>query len=532
MRRPRLYTILLVVSLIVLLLPVGGIGFLRLYESALVRQTESELIGQGAIVAAAYKAALLRFSQKTQGFVATAYGTDLPATATATNDADGRWRPRSAKLDLALDATLPSPPSPVLRDVADPLALRAGHEVTALLRDAQSTTLAAVRVVDYRGTIVASTGGEIGLSLAEREEVRNALAGDHVSVLRERIRDQPIADIGSISRTSGVRVYVAVPIIDGKRVFGAVLLARTPASLLQTLYRKRWPLLIGMLVVVGAAALVALLTAVTIARPLTAVVRQTERAVRGEKGAVVPLARPGTREVAQLSDAVAQLARTLENRADYIRDFAAHVSHEFKTPLTAIQGAVELLREHGATMTDDERQRFLSNLTADSVRLDRLVRRLLELARADVIQPGADKTLLTPLLQRMAQRYRHDGMRLTLDDRSSGAIVAMGEDTFGSILGNLLDNARQHGGAAVNISLTAERNGDNVRVVVADDGPGVSAANAERIFQPFFTTARAQGGTGLGLAVVKSLLAAHRGSIALVPSVPGAIFEILLPVVS
>jgi signal transduction histidine kinase len=528
-RRPRLYTVLFVVSLVILALPLGGIGFLRLYESALVRQTESELIGQGAFVAAAYRAALLR-AAKTPGTVLSGYGNELTWIEPAANSDETRWRPHAAKLDLAVDRVLPPPPEAPPGVRADPFALAAGREITELMREAQSTTLAAIRVVDHRGTVVATTGEELGLSFAARPEVRNALTGEHVSVLRARILDQPRPSLTSISRGTGVRVFVAVPVIEGKRVLGAVVLARTPADLLYTLYRKRWPIIGGAVFVLVIAGMVVLFTAVMIARPLRAVVAQTQRAVRGEKGAITPLARPGTREVAQLSEAVAQLARTLETRSDYIRDFAAHVSHEFKTPLTAIQGAVELLREHGSSMNESERQTFLRNLEADTVRLSRLVGRLLELARADMAQPYMELTSLAPLLEHIAKRYRDQGMKLELDNRIGEVFLPVGEETLESILGNLLDNARQHAGPDANVAVQALWKDDGRLLLrISDDGSGISAANAERIFEPFFTTAREHGGTGLGLTVVKSLLRAHDAEIRLVTAEIGTTFELLLP---
>ena len=80
----------------------------------------------------------------------------------------------------------------------------------------------------------------------------------------------------------------------------------------------------------------------------------------GRKGAVQLLKRPGTQEVAALSAAVTTMAHRLEERAAYIESFAAQVSHEFKTPLTSIQGAVELLSEHGEDMKAEEKAKFLS----------------------------------------------------------------------------------------------------------------------------------------------------------------------------
>jgi signal transduction histidine kinase len=292
--------------------------------------------------------------------------------------------------------------------------------------------------------------------------------------------------------------------------------------------------LLATVLLLGTVVLMSVLTSFTVARPLQALVGQAQRATAGEKGAVTPLARPVTREIAELSHAVAAMARHLEQRADYIRTFAAQVSHEFKTPLAAIRGAVELLQDHGDMMTAAERERFLDNLNQDAARLERLVQRLLELARADVMQATpTDRVEVAAVMRRLAARYQDAGLRVTLLEPLPKASVAMAGDVLESILSNLLDNARQHGGDAVTMAVTcpAPDAGADAALLIelSDNGPGISAANAARVFEPFFTTARARGGTGLGLAVVKSLLTAHRGTIELGESTVGTQLRMRLP---
>jgi len=518
------------VNLVILLLPLAGIGVLRVYESALVRQTESELVAQGAFVAAAYRAAFARTVPERES---ARYG--LPVRAAPplpkSDDQGDRWQPRPAKLDLSIDPVLPPVPPATPAAAADRYALAVGREITALMREAQLVTLAAIRVVDPDGTVVASTGEELGLSLAGREEVTRALAGEHTSLLRARVSDDPVAKADAAPRTTGVRVLVATPIVHRNRLLGAVVLARTPSSIAQTLYRHRQPLLTGLGVLLAAVLAVSLFTAFAVARPVTAVIRQTERARRGERGAVTPLAHPVTREVAQLSQAVAEMAQALEERSDYIRNFAAHVSHEFKTPLTAMQGAIELLREHYAGMTDVERKRFLANLAADTERLDRLVGRLLELTRAEMYRPRDDASAFRPVLERLIDEHRAQGIAVEVSGPLPEAVVALSADTLDAVLGNVLNNARQHGGPDVRISVSVETGKDVLVVRLSDNGSGISPTNAARIFEPFFTTARNQGGTGLGLSVVKALLEAHGGRIDLLPASAGAHFAIRLPLV-
>jgi signal transduction histidine kinase len=538
--RARLRTILLLINLVVLALPLGGIFVLRIYESALVRQTESELIAQGAFVASTYRSLAAH--------LATRHDVHPHATGPVTepglpllyqppaNDEDGPWRLRNPRLDLATDVLLPPPPPALGIASADPLAVEIGRELNPILRDAQVYTLAGIRVIDYNGVVVASTGegDELGRSLLNREEVVRVLRGEPVSLLRRRNNEVLPLPLDSISRGAHIRVVVAQPIIRDDRVLGAVVLIRTPANIKQALIAKEPALLRAGLIVLLVVLALSLLTSLTISRPVYALIAQARRAARGETGAVVPLPYPVTQEIAELSETVAAMATTLESRARYIRDFAAHVSHEFKTPLTAIRGSVELLRDHAATMSEGERERFLGMLEADAARLEKLVRRLLELARADMLQPGHERSELRTVLDAVAQRYREVGLPVQLSGSVERVQIAMASETLDSILHMLLDNARQHAGAAaeVTINYRLAPSGRGVSLQVSDNGPGISAGNSDRVFEPFFTTARERGGTGLGLAIIRSLLTAHGGDIALAPSARGASFELHLPLAS
>lgn len=536
--RARLRTILLLINLLVLTLPLGGIFVLRIYESALVRQTESELIAQGAFVSATYRslAGHLARGRDAHGHVADdgAATEGLPLQYHPLPDeTDGPWQLRNPKLDLATDAVLPPPPPALPAGSAEPAAVAIGRELNPILRDAQLYTLSGIRVVDQDGIVVASTGegDELGRSLTNREEVVRALRGEPVSVLRRRSSEILPLPLDSISRGAHIRVVVVQPIIRGDRVLGAVVLVRTPANIKQALLGKRNALLEAGLVLFAVVLALSLLTSLTISRPVHALIAQARRAARGETGAVVPLQHPVTQEIAELSDTVAAMAATLETRARYISDFAAHVSHEFKTPLTAIRGSVELLRDHGATMSSDERERFLGLLDADAARLEKLVRRLLELARADMVKPGAARSELRAVIDGVAARYREIGLDVQTGGSIDQASIAMSPETLDSILHMLLDNTRQHAGrgAQVRIEWQLEAGGRSLLLGVSDNGPGISSGNIERVFEPFFTTARERGGTGLGLAIIRALLKAHGGDIALAPSARGAAFRLRLP---
>ena len=162
--------------------------------------------------------------------------------------------------------------------------------------------------------------------------------------------------------------------------------------------------------------------------------------------------------------------------------FASNVSHEFKTPLTSIRGAVELLKDHFADMSPEDRERFLHILEQDADRLTELVRRLLDLARAEVVQPGSERAQVAEAFNRVADRFRCDGLNVTFDATPDMRPVAMAPEVLESILSNLVDNARQHGSPRVHVHLSAHPEKhvgrDLVEITVQDDGPGVSASDS------------------------------------------------------
>lgn len=532
--RPRLRTVLLTLNLLVLLLPLGSIAILRLYESELVKQTESELISQAALTAAMFRGTYLQqfnaLRLKDQRASISLRGNPLPLP-TSTDPAE--FIPIPPKLDLATGRIRPPALAAEVSTVPpDPLSLAAGQKLNPVLADARRVVMSGVRIVDHQGVVVASSGSEEGLSLATREEVAKALSGEPASLVRVRNSDSESPGLASISRRARLRVFVALPVIVENRVIGAVIASRTPLDVTKALYLMRNHLFKSVLVVLLVVMLMATLTAYYINRPVRALIRQADRLKSGAGGSE-PLANPGIQEVAQLSAAIAEMAATLEDRSAYIRTFATSVSHEFKTPLTSIHGAVEILRDHFAGMSPAEREKFLAIIDGETGRLDRLVRRLLDLARADNFIPGEESCDGVAVLESLADRCRSQGMMVVLACPETPVLLGMGREAFESVAANLLENARQHGGEKVRIDLEARvmTEGDDrlLELDVRDDGPGISAGNRDKVFRPFFTTARANGGSGLGLAIVQALLRAHGGTISLEPAEKGARFRVRVP---
>ena len=511
--RPRLASIVVAILIMVMALPLVGLFFFRLYENQLIRQTEAELIAQGAALAAIYAQEV-----RDAGIPAEKLGAAVPADR---DNPDSPYRPIEPRLDLASDRVLATRPAATAATV-DPAFTAIGARLSGILAETQKTTLAGFRLLDPKGVVIAGRE-EVGLSLGAVGEVRAALAGRYASALRQRVPNQPSPSLYSVSRGTRVRVFVAMPVaVDGK-VAGVVYLSRTPNNIVKHLYGERGKVVLAAIAILGGTLLIGLIFLRTVSRPIYALMERTKRIAAGDRAAIRPLDHHGTREMAALSDAFLEMAEKLHARSDSIQTFATHVSHELKSPLTAIQGAAELLRDSGSAMDEAERRRFSDNIVTDAGRLNLLVRRLLDLARAENLAPSGESTSLSAALALLPT-----GDRLALRVEAGGETgLRISAENAAIVLANLIDNSARHG--ATLVSITAASAGGKATIQVSDDGAGISPSNRARIFEPFFTTRRDCGGTGMGLGIVLALLKAHDGTIRLVDSERGARFEIILP---
>lgn len=507
--------LVLAVSVLGLLVPLAAVVLLRIFDDQLIRRTEAQLIGQAVLIAEAWREAWL----DTQGI---------------TRDAAPDWRPPNREDTryfpvepiLRLDQGVLPPTGDPARSVAtgETPATRAGRAVEPILKRAVRMNLSGARVLDTSGCVVASSAEGHGDCLDDLAEVREALAGSYAAVLRHRISDEPTPSFQSISRRGRVRVYIALPVFADSEVIGVVRMVRTaidPGKALWFDRHRLFAVLVGCALLTAA---VALFLSRTLTSPLRSITKAARGIARGEGRRALTLPALAPHELATMRDALDQMIGQLSDRAEYISEFATNLSHELKTPITGIRGAAELLAQESASMTEDERRRFLANIEADAGRMERLVTRLLQLARIQSAPEFAEDVPLAPLLERLGDAYG-EGLALALDDPS--ASIRIHPDHLESALRNLLDNAFRHGaGQPVELQVTTED--DRAVFRIRDRGPGISEGNRERIFQRFFTTERDSGGTGLGLAIAKAVAETRGGRLDFETSDAGTCFELVL----
>ncbi|MDI1280135.1 HAMP domain-containing sensor histidine kinase [Brevundimonas sp.] len=507
----RLRTILLSVLMFAAILPGLSAIFLRVYENTLVRQTEAELIAQTAVLSAVAEA-------------------DWPGAPQVPFDparrrVPGYYRPEPATIDLGSDPVLPARPATVMPSrPPDPAAVAVAARLGPVIEETSRTTLASIIVLDRNGTVVRGFGE--GGNWRDLEEVRAALSGQPHTVLRRNDSYHPRYSMEWLSRASALRIHHARPVVVNSRVEGVILTSRSPRALFRGIYQDRIKIALGIVGTLGLIGFLAVLVSRGIARPIEALSRAARDVATGGGGEVPPAPATAAVEIRDLYEDFGRMARAVDRRSRYLRDFAAAVSHEFKTPLAGIQGAVELLQDHD-DMEPDQRRRFLANIAADGRRLASLVTRLLDLARADMARPEAGLSVdVGPPMMR-AVDARAD--RLTILNRLDAhePRVAVPASTLEMVLSTLLENSLQAG--ATTVTIEARPTADAWVLTVTDDGPGLAPADARRIFEPFFTTRRGEGGAGLGLSIARALLAANGATLDLVPSDAGAVFELVLP---
>ncbi len=505
----RLRTILLAVLLFTAAMPGVSAIFLRVYENTLVRQTEAELVAQSAALAATAQA--------------TWPGAPPMPEAPAKQEPD-YYQPHPVTIDLSSDPVLPErPAAPGAGLAADPDAITAARTLGPILDATSRTTLASILLLDRHGQVV--HGFETGGDLAALPEVRAALAGQARTVLRRNGAYHPRYSFEWLSRASALRIHHAHPILVGDQVVGALLLSRSPRALFRGMYEDRLKILLGVGLIFGALVVLSGLVSRGVTRPIEAL-SAASKAVASGQGEIPQTPPTAAVEIRALYEDFRAMAGAIARRSRYLRDFAAAVSHEFKTPLAGIRGGVELLEDHHATMSEAERRRFLGNIAADTERLSHLVTRLLDLARADMAQPQAGASAeVAGAVRRVADGFAGFPVAAILPPGLGRAAVS--EAAIEAVLTILVDNARQAGASRATIAARMEA--DTIVLSVADDGPGVPAADHDRLFEPFFTSRRAEGGTGLGLSIARSLLAAHHARIELAEAQAGARFEVTLP---
>ena len=317
----------------------------------------------------------------------------------------------------------------------------------------------------------------------------------------------PLDRLRSIKAKLGVLVAVSVAVSSLAVWYGVVDLG----------WRPRYTLPV--------AVLLALAVTQVLARGMTSPLRSMTAAARAmARGDYTRRVQTNSRdEVGELARAFNRMAADLEAADRERREMVANVSHELRTPIAALQATLENLVDGVAT----PEPATLRAALARTERLGRLVRELLDLSRIDA---GTEPLHLcdvavTTVLEAAVAEATTTGrdVRFAVDVSPRGARAWADAARLHQVLANLLDNAARHSPPEGTVRVTARSDATGLHVEVADDGPGIAAADRDLVFDRFYRGAGTDGtgSTGLGLAIARWAVGLHGGRIALAPAGEG-----------
>ncbi|WP_343039136.1 sensor histidine kinase [Propylenella binzhouense] len=352
-----------------------------------------------------------------------------------------------------------------------------------------------------------------GQSGRDYPEVASALNGSSASVVR-------------VDEDGGLIVSVAVPVQRFRAVLGSLLLSTESGDIDSIVSAERAAILRVLVVAVAVSAILSLLLASTIAGPMRRLAAAADRVRRGTKRRVeIPDFGHRNDEIGHLARSFRDMTRALYRRMEAIESFAADVAHELKNPLTSLRSAVETLP---IARTDEQRDRLLGIIQHDVRRLDRLITDISDASRldAELAREDTEPVDLANLLRTVVTVLREtrlatdDRIRLKLEPGKFGkdAFYVLGHDSrLGQVFNNLIDNALSFSPPDGSVRITAARYPDRIEIHVDDDGPGIRAENVENIFERFYTDRPGIDdfgqNSGLGLAITRQIVEAHRGTI-------------------
>ncbi len=382
-----------------------------------------------------------------------------------------------------------------------------------------------VTVTDAQGKVVFDTHGIApGTDQSRWRDVALTLRGEYGA------RTTP--DVPGDERSAVM--HVGAPVRWHDRIVGVVSVGKPAQSFGQFVEAaRRKTLLVGITSAAAVLLLMVILSAWAV-RPF-GIVADYVRYLRSQRRLSLP--RMSRSALGLIGAAYDEMRDALAGR-NYVADYVQTLTHELKSPLSAIRGAAELLQE---PMPDADRERFLANISRETQRIQELVDRMMELAEIESRRrlQGAEPVPLVSLVEEVASSARAAGaargIRVSFEPPDPGTALVTEGDAFllRRALTNLVDNALDFSPEGGEVALSLLATPRTLTVQVRDHGPGIPDYASAKVFEKFYSLARPNGrkkSTGLGLAFVKEIAELHRGRVSLANATdgPGAVATLSL----
>lgn len=399
------------------------------------------------------------------------------------------------------------------------------HPLKAKIYSKEKTSLDLnVYVTNANGLVIfdSDNGRAEGQDYSQRNDVYLTLRGKYGARSTREVKEDPTSSV----------LFVAAPVMSGDKIAGVLTVSKPQKSMAAFMEETRRKIFIMGAIAATLVVLAGTLLSTWITRPIKQLTEYA-RAVRNERR--VPLPKLGRSEIASLGKAFEEMRDALDGRK-YIENYVQTLTHEIKSPVAAIRGAAELLHED---MPTEQREKFLRNIEAETVRIQEVVDRLLllsevEAKRALENQKQVDlREMLQHAIKDVSASAEAKEIEIATMLPPEPCVVSADEFLLEKAIVNVLQNAIAFAPAKGKVTATLQRLADSCVLQVEDNGPGVPDFAQARVFERFFSLPRPDTGkksSGLGLALVREITSLHRGSIALRnASAGGAVAELILP---
>ncbi len=365
-----------------------------------------------------------------------------------------------------------------------------------------------IYITDTAGKVVFDSldKGNIGADYSKWRDVSLTLKGKYGARTTRSKASDPTSTV----------LYVGAPIIANGKTVGVLTVAK-PTTNINAFIKKEKPKILRLWYIAASLAIVlSFVVSLWLTHPIK---RLTHYANNVREGKRAKLPSMGRSELREMGAALENMREALEGKK-YVEQYIHTLTHEIKSPLSAIRGAAELLEEK---MPAEKRSRFLSNIRTEAGRIQDLVDRMLELSELETRQSldnaesVSPSVLVNTVLESKAPMLSRKGIRLALDVDEN---LRVNGDPFllHQALSNIIQNSIDFSPADGSITVTCRIDGQRVILGVDDEGPGIPDHFRERVFDKFFSLQRPDTGkksTGLGLNFVREVATLHGGGIVL-----------------
>jgi two-component system, NtrC family, sensor histidine kinase GlrK len=298
--------------------------------------------------------------------------------------------------------------------------------------------------------------------------------------------------------------------------------------------RENWPWFLGIAAVT--ALLLAVGFSILISRPLRNIDHSIRKLGRGEFAETITI--KGPRDLRSLGERLDWLRRRLLELETHQSRFLRHVSHELKTPLTAVREGSELLNDRIVGEMSLQQTDVVRIIRDNTISLQRLIEDLLSYQQHKSAAPlRIEAVEFSPIVERVVREHRLEMLSraIMVDVSLTPVTIQADREQLRVVLDNLVSNAIKYTSRGGKVRILSQRDGTMLQIDVEDDGPGIPADEQERVFDSFYrgeaSTNSKIKGSGLGLAIVREYVLAHQGSVYVVePGKPGGKFRVRLPI--